>query len=121
MNATEISIAMIAEDILAKEFTRVVNHYYPSVGELLLNCHVKVITCFWGRPARRLQYIGIYCSEEMLPLVQAKKEILREIADNMGLVQVVCMNAGRLLRDPLSPLKQNNPRLWLELHWVAAS
>ncbi|BAY13769.1 hypothetical protein NIES2098_69660 [Calothrix sp. NIES-2098] len=121
MNATEISIAMIAEDILAKEFTRVVNHYYPSVGELLENCYVKVITCFWGRPARRLQYIGIYCSEEMIPHVQAHKDVLREIADNMGLIQVVCMNAGRLLRDPMSKLKQNNPRLWLELHWVAAS
>ncbi len=119
MNATEISVEMIAEDILAKEFTRVVNHYYPKVGELLDGCYVKVITCFWGRPARRLQYIGIYCSEEMLPFVQAQKEILRELADNMGLVQVVCMNARRLLRDPMSKLKHNDPRLWLELHLVA--
>ncbi|AFY30664.1 hypothetical protein Cal7507_0161 [Calothrix sp. PCC 7507] len=119
MNATEISIAMIAEDILAKEFIRVVNHYYPSVGELLDGCYVKVITCFWGRPARRLQYIGIYCSEEMIPYVQAHKEILREVADNMGLIQVVCMNARRLLRDPMSKLKRSEPRLWLELQWVA--
>ncbi|WGV23933.1 hypothetical protein [Halotia branconii] len=119
MNATEISVEMIAEDILAKEFIRVVNHYYPKVGELLDGCYLKVITCFWGRPARRLQYIGIYCSEEMLPFVQAQKEILRELADNMGLVQVVCMNARRLLHDPMSKLKHNNPRLWLELQWVA--
>ncbi|QSJ19313.1 hypothetical protein JYQ62_11675 [Nostoc sp. UHCC 0702] len=118
MNATEISVEMIAEDILAKEFTRVVSDYYPQLGELLDGCYVKVITCFWGRPARRLQYIGIYCSEEMLPYVQANKEILRELADNMGLVQVVCMNAKRLLRDPMSKLKQNEPRLWLELQWV---
>ncbi len=120
MNATKISIAMIAEDILAKEFIRVVNHYYPSIGELLDGCYVKVITCFWGRPARRLQYIGIYCSEEMIPYVQAQKEILREVADNMGLIQVVCMNARRLLRDPMSKLKQSEPRLWLELQWVAS-
>lgn len=119
MYATEISIAMIAEDILAKEFTRVVSHYYPKVGELLDGCHVKVITCFWGRPARRLQYIGIYCSSEMLPYVQAEKEILREIAENMGLVQVVCMNAKRLLRDPKSKLRDNDPRLWLDLQMVA--
>ncbi|WP_231866951.1 MULTISPECIES: hypothetical protein [unclassified Anabaena] len=118
MNATKISVAMIAEDILAKEFTRVVNQYYPKVGELLDGCHVKVITCFWGRPVRRLQYIGIYCSDEMLPHVQAHKEILRELAENMGLVQVVCMNAKRLLRDPLSKLKDNDPRLWLDLHMV---
>ena len=84
MDATEISVPMIAEDILAKEFTRVLNHYYPKVGELLDGCYVKVITCFWGRPARRLQYIGIYCSDEMISYVQAHKEILREVADNMG-------------------------------------
>jgi hypothetical protein len=118
MNATEISVKMIAEHILAKEFTRVVAEYYPQLGQLLEGCHVKVITCFWGRPARRLQYIGIYCQEEMLPCVQANKEVLRELADNMGLVQVVCMNATRLLRDPLSNLKEKNPRLWLELQWV---
>ncbi|AFZ60277.1 hypothetical protein ACOWPH_18725 [Anabaena sp. PCC 7938] len=111
---------MIAEDILAKEFTRVVNHYYPNTGELLEKCHVKVITCFWGRPAKRFQYIGIYCSEDLMPYVKAQKEILREIAGNMGLIQVVCMNAKRLLRDPMSKLKQSEPRLWLELHLVAA-
>ncbi|MEH2258743.1 hypothetical protein [Nostoc sp.] len=121
MDATEISVPMIAEDILAKEFTRVVNHYYPQVGELLDGCYVKVITCFWGRPARRLQYIGIYCSDEMISCVQAQKEILREVANNMGLIQVVCMNAKRLLRDPMSKVKENNPRLWLELQWVALS
>lgn len=119
MNATDYHVKMIAEDILAKEFTRVVSHYYPQLGELLDGCYVKVITCFWGRPARRLQYIGIYCSEEKLPSVQAQKAILRELADNMGLVQVVCMNARRLLRDPMSKLKDSNSRLWLELQLVA--
>ncbi len=120
MDATEIVSQMIAEDILAKEFTRVVNHYYPNTGELLEGCHVKVITCFWGRPAKRFQYVGIYCSEDILPYVQAQKEILREVADNMGLIQVVCMSAKRLLHDPMSKLKQSQPRLWLELHLVAA-
>ena len=110
---------MISEDILAKEFIRVVNHYYPKVGELLDGCHVKVITCFWGRPPKRLQYIGIYCSDEVMPYVQAQKDVLREVADNMGLVQVVLLNATRLLRDPMSKLKQAEPRLWLDLHWVA--
>ncbi|TVP62850.1 MAG: hypothetical protein EA343_09965 [Nodularia sp. (in: Bacteria)] len=120
MSATEISVDMIAEHILAKEFTRVVTDYYPTLGELLDECHVKVITCFWGRPARRLQYIGIYCSEEILPYVQTQKGVLRELADNMGLIQVVCMNAKRLLRDPMSKLKHTNPRLWLELQWVTS-
>ncbi|MBD2386482.1 hypothetical protein [Cylindrospermum sp. FACHB-282] len=119
MDATELSGQMIAEDILAKEFTKVVNHYYPKTGELLDGCYVKVITCFWGRPAKRFQYIGIYCSADMIPHVLAHKHILREVADNMGLIQVVCMNAKRLLRDPMSKLKQSEPRLWLELQLVA--
>jgi hypothetical protein len=119
MNATEISVKMITEDIIAKEFKRIVSEYYPKVGEILDGCHVKVITCFWGRPPRRLQYIGIYCSEEMLPYVREQQKILRDIADNMGLVQVVCMNAKRLIRDPKSKLKDTDPRLWLELQMVA--
>lgn len=124
IDATEISIRnisqMIAEDILAQEFTRILDHYYPDLGEILENCHVKVITSFWGRPARRFQYIGIYCSDDIMPLVQSQKEILREVAENMGLIQVVCINAKRLLRDPLSKLRQSEPRLWLDLHLVAA-
>jgi hypothetical protein len=110
---------MITEDILAQEFTRIVDDYYPDLGEILEKCHVKVITSFWGRPAKRFQYIGIYCADDIIPLVQSQKEILREVAENMGLIQVVCMNAKRLLRDPLSKLRQSEPRLWLDLHLVA--
>jgi hypothetical protein len=111
---------MITEDILAQEFIRVVNDYYPTVGKLLDNCHVKVITSFWGRPAKRFKYIGIYCREDMMPDVQTHKEILKELAENMGLIQVVLLNAKRLLRDPMSKLKQSEPRLWLELQLLAA-
>ena len=111
---------MITEEILAQEFIRVVNDYYPTLGELLAGCYVKVITCFWGRPAKRFQYIGIYCREDIMPYIQAQKQILRELAENMGLIQVVCLNAKRLLRDPMSKLKQSEPRLWLELQLVAA-
>ena len=64
---------MISEETLVKEFIRVVNHYYPRVGELLDDCYVKVITCYWGRPSKRLQYIGIYCSNEQMPYVQVQK------------------------------------------------
>ncbi|ARV60663.1 hypothetical protein BZZ01_20430 [Nostocales cyanobacterium HT-58-2] len=109
---------MISEDILAKEFMRVVNHYYPKVGELLDDCYVKVISSYWGRPPKRLRYIGIYCSEKMMPHLQTHKEVLREIAENMGLVQVVFLNATRLLRDPMSKIKHIYPRLWLDLQLV---
>jgi hypothetical protein len=53
-----------------------------------------------------------------MPYVQAHKEVLREIAENMGLVQVVFLNATRLLRDPMSKIKHIYPRLWLDLHLV---
>ncbi|MDJ0734048.1 MAG: hypothetical protein QNJ47_08210 [Nostocaceae cyanobacterium] len=111
---------MITEDILIQEFRRIVNLYYPKLGKLLDNCYVKVITCHWGRPPKRLQYIGIYCSQEMMSDVQAYQDVLRDIAENMGWTQVVFLNAQRLLRDPLSKLKQADPRLWLELHLLAA-
>jgi hypothetical protein len=119
MNATKRCFRMITEDILAKEFTRVINDYYPKVGELLDGCYVKVIISYWGRPPKRLQYVGIYCSDKMKPYIQAYKNVLLEVADNMGLVQVVFVNVSRLVRDPKSKLKEADPRMWLELHWVA--
>lgn len=109
---------MISEDILAKEFLRIVEHYFPKVGELLNGCYVKVITSYWGRPPKRLQYIGIYCPHEIMPYIKAQKEVLKEVAENMGLVQVVFLNGSRLLRDPMSKLKQADPRLWLDLHML---
>lgn len=112
---------MLTEDILAREFTRIVSEYYPQVGELLKYCHVKVIRCQWGRKEKNhLQYIGIYCPGEMISDLQAHQQIFREIAENMGLTQVVFLNATRLLRDPMSKLKRADPRLWLELHLLAA-
>ncbi|MFM7560824.1 hypothetical protein [Cylindrospermopsis raciborskii] len=111
---------MITEDILAQEFARIVDHYYPDLGEILAICHVKVVTSFWGRPPKRFQYVAIYCPGNVMPLVQSQRAILREMAENMGLIQVVCMNAKRLLRDPLSNLKHSQPRLWLDLHLVSA-
>ncbi len=110
---------MITEEDLAKEFTTVVDLFYPQAGELLHYCYVKVINSYWGRPPRRLQYVGIYCPREILTSLAAHKDVLREIAQNMGLAEVVCLNATRLVRDPMSNLKQANSRFWLELLWIA--
>ena len=112
-------LVMITEEHLAKEFTTVVDLFYPKAGELLHRCYVKVINSYWGRPPRRLQHIGIYCPKEILVSLAAQKDVLREIAHNMGLAEVVCLNATRLVRDPMSNLKQANPRFWLELLWIA--
>ena len=110
---------MLTGDILAKEFTRIVTQYYPKIGELLNCCHVRVIYRQSGKPPKHLQYIGVYCSEEIMTYLRIDQNLLREIAESMGLVQVVLLNATRLLRDPMSKLKQADPRLWLELHLLA--
>ena len=110
---------MISEETLAKEFIRVISEYYPKVGEVLDGCYVKVITTYWGRPPKRLQHLGIYCPEEIMSYVQAHKKKLTDVAENMGLVQVVFRNASRLLRDPMSKIKQSDPRMWLDLQWVS--
>jgi hypothetical protein len=111
---------MIPEDLLVQEFISVVNLFYPKVGEFLKDCYVTIITTYWGRPPRKLQYIGIYGSNKIIASVKAQKDALREVAQHMGLAEVVCLNATPLVRDPMSNLKQNNPRFWLELYWIAA-
>lgn len=110
---------MISEEAFAKEYIRVINEYYPKVGEMLDGCYVKVVTTYWGRPPKRLRHIGIYCPEEIMSYVQTHKQKLTDIAENMGLVQVVFRNASRLLRDPMSKIKQSDPRMWLDLQWVS--
>lgn len=111
---------MIKEEDLAQEFTTVVNHFYPKAGAVLHHCHVKVIESYVARLRKRLYYIGIYCPEGILTEVQAQKDVLKEVAENMGLVEVVCLNATRLLRDPMSNLQETKPRLWLELQWLVS-
>ncbi|AFY58869.1 hypothetical protein Riv7116_6541 [Rivularia sp. PCC 7116] len=110
---------MISEDTLAKEFIRVINEYYPKVGEVLDGCYVKVVTNYWGRPPKSLRHVVIYSSEETISYVQTHKQKLTDVAENMGLVQVVFRNASRLLRDPMSKIKQSDPRMWLDLQWVS--
>ncbi|MBW4518431.1 MAG: hypothetical protein KME16_01690 [Scytolyngbya sp. HA4215-MV1] len=109
---------MITEEELTKEFIAIVDRYYPKTGELLRHCYVKIITMHWGKPPRRVRYIGIYCPETLVSSIKADLDVLWDIAENMGLVQVICRDANRLLRDPLSKLKQSDPRFWLELHWL---
>lgn len=111
---------MITTECLANTFTSVIDRTAPEIGELLHNCCVKAIESYWGNPPRPLQYVTIYCSNRTIALVENQKEVLREIANNLGLAQVVCMNASRLVRDPviMPRLKQQAPHFWLELLWV---
>ncbi|MGQ4648704.1 hypothetical protein [Lyngbya aestuarii] len=111
---------MISEEELVKEFTTVVERFYPKAGELLSYCSVKIIKYYCGRPRRLMRYIGIYCPQSILNTVEAQKDVFREVAQHLGLLEVVCLNATRLVRDPMSKLKEEDPRLWLELHWIAS-
>ncbi|MGE5656746.1 MAG: hypothetical protein ACM37W_09025 [Actinomycetota bacterium] len=110
---------MISEQHLAQEFLTVIDNFYPKVGAVLHHCYIKVIETYIGRIHKRLYYLGIYCSDATFAEVEAQRDVLREVAENMGLVEVVCINATRLLRDPRSTLKDLSPRLWLELYWIS--
>jgi hypothetical protein len=109
---------MLTETFVIQEFTTLVERTYPQVGTILRQCHLRLITAHWGTPPNRIDYIAIYCSDTEINAVSAHKEAFRNISRYMGLAEPVCVNASRLLRDPMSKLKQDAPRFWLELHWL---
>ncbi|MDX2098873.1 MAG: hypothetical protein SFW36_13945 [Leptolyngbyaceae cyanobacterium bins.59] len=109
---------MITDEDIIQEFITIFTKLYPSIGPILHQCHVRIIHSSWGNPPKDLQYISIYCSENLVSIVQEHLDALRDIAQNIGLSEVVCINASRLVRDPLSKIRWSSPRLWLELHWL---
>ncbi|HEY9828274.1 MAG TPA: hypothetical protein V6D19_22780 [Stenomitos sp.] len=112
---------MLTETHVIQEFTTLVERTHPQAGALLQHCRIKLITTHWGRPPKRLDYIAIYCSEALIEAVSAQKEAFRHISNYMGLAEPVFRNASRLLRDPMSKLKQDAPRFWLELHCLLST
>ncbi|MBE9229698.1 hypothetical protein IQ264_30305 [Phormidium sp. LEGE 05292] len=110
---------MISEEYLGNEFAKIVDRIHPRLGKLLQSCYVKVVEFSVKRLRKRFYYITIYCPDNLISELQCEKSLLKDIAENMGLVDVICLNASKLLRDPLSQLKQENPRLWMELYWIA--
>ncbi|MBW4569453.1 MAG: hypothetical protein KME31_15940 [Tolypothrix carrinoi HA7290-LM1] len=110
---------MITEEDLVQQFTIVLNHSFPQLGECLRHCYIKVIQSSLRKHCdRSLPYIGIYCPDSMIAILKEQKDVLKDVAQHLGLAEVVCINASRLLRDPQSKLKDAHPRLWLELHWM---
>lgn len=109
---------MITEEELTAAFLKAVNHRHGQLATVLEQGYLKVITQYWGFPRRRLQYLGIYGSEAFIEALMAYKKILRKVANDMGLAEVVLINARPLLRDPKSQLKWTDPKLWLELQWI---
>ncbi|BAY09384.1 hypothetical protein [Calothrix sp. NIES-2098] len=111
---------MIVEENLAQQFTAIVEQSHPQVWKLLRHCYVKVINPYSTRArVPHLPYIGIYCPDRLIAAVAAEKNILREVATFVGLVEVICLNATHIACDPLSNLKQTDPQFWLELLWIS--
>jgi hypothetical protein len=81
---------------------------------------VKIINPALMRyPARDVRYVVVYCHQKIFASVAVEKDLLREVAQYLGLTEVVCFDASRILRDPQSMIKEYHPQLWLELIWIA--
>ncbi|MGF1479952.1 MAG: hypothetical protein ACFB4I_10730 [Cyanophyceae cyanobacterium] len=112
---------MISRDQLVKEYVSIVNNYHPIAGHLLRHCLVKVIGFRAESLHRNHYYLGIYYPNKIGDRLLEQQDIFKGIAENMGLVEVVFLNANHLVRDPLSKIKQQDFRFWLELSWIANS
>lgn len=109
---------MLSEPLLVQEFINLMRRTYPQASKVLRHCYIKLVTVHWGQPPSRLDYLAIYCPNTMFETVSEQKEAFGHISRYMGLADPVCINANRLLRDPMSKLKKEAPRFWLELHWL---
>ncbi|MFN6485854.1 MULTISPECIES: hypothetical protein [unclassified Nostoc] len=110
---------MITEEDLARQFTLIIEQAHPEVWKLLRYCYVKVLnSSSKGAYIPHAKYIKIYCPDRLIAAVVAEKKLLIEVAEYMGLVKVVCVNATNLLHDPKLQIKKVYPQLWLDLMWI---
>jgi hypothetical protein len=112
---------MFTDEDMAHQFRLIIDRLYPSVGALLSQCHIRLLTTYSKQVGAEWQYIGIYCPREVLPKLKVHQRVLRDAARHLGLVEAVCLNATALVNDPRSPIPQNDPSLWLELNWLAST
>jgi hypothetical protein len=117
-----IERVMITEEDLAQQFNVIIEHTHPRVWQLLSQCYVKAIDphphLIRANCIRHAKYIAIYCPKRLMSAVVEQKNLIREVAEYLGLVEVVCLNANNLMYDPLSNLKETYPQLWLDLLWI---
>ncbi|WP_036489364.1 hypothetical protein [Myxosarcina sp. GI1] len=110
---------MISRERLAREYINIIDNYYPKSSSLLRHCLVKILDFKTDRTNKYLYYLCIYYPNRVGDRLFEQQDIFKDAAENMGLVEVVFINANRLLRDPRSTLRQQDFRFWLELHWLA--
>ncbi|EAZ92911.1 hypothetical protein [Crocosphaera chwakensis] len=105
---------------LVHEYRHFVNASYPYIHSLLNNCYLKIIDGCLNPISSPYYYLGIYYAGRNGKEVTLYKNELRKIANRFSMIDIVFINAKRIIRDPASTLKKENPRLWLELYWVAS-
>jgi hypothetical protein len=110
---------MISREQLAREYMIIINSYYPLAARLLSYCLVKIIKLKADRTNKYCYYLGIYYPDKIGERLLQQQDVFRDAAENMGLVEVVFLNANHLVKDPLSQIKQQDFRFWLELCWIA--
>ncbi|MEA5533399.1 hypothetical protein [Crocosphaera sp. XPORK-15E] len=109
---------MISEQ-LVQEYRNIISHSYPELASLLNDCYLTIIDGYLNPVSQPYHYLGVYYAGRAGKEIVFYQKELKKIAENLGLVEVVFLNAKRLIRDPLSRLQQENPRLWLELYWIS--
>ncbi|QKQ73261.1 hypothetical protein [Nostoc sp. TCL240-02] len=110
---------MITEEDLAQQFTLIMEQSHPTVWELLRHCYIKVLnSSLKAAYTAHAKHIRIYCPDRLMVAVVAEKNLLIEVAESLGLVEVVCLNATNLLHDPKLQIKKAYPQLWLDLMWI---
>ena len=110
---------MISGEKLAQEYINVINNYYPRAGKLLRHCLVKILRLHTNHNHKDHYYVGIYYPNKIGRRLLEYQDIFKDTAENMGLVEVVFLNANHLVKDPYSKIKQQDFRFWLELCWLA--
>ncbi|MBE9046093.1 hypothetical protein IQ255_17050 [Pleurocapsales cyanobacterium LEGE 10410] len=112
---------MLSREELTKEYIKIIDSYYPVVAKLMRRCLIKIIELNATRtqPKQRIYYLVIYYPEKIGDRLLQQQDVFRDAAENMGLAEVIFINANRLIKDPLSKLKQQDFRFWLELCWLA--
>ncbi|HYX12860.1 MAG TPA: hypothetical protein VE944_00530 [Nostoc sp.] len=110
---------MITEEDLAQQFTLIIEQAHPRAWKLLSQCYIKVLNSkSKGAYIPHAKYIRIYCPDRLIAGIVAEKNLLIQVAEYLGLVEVVCVNATNLLNDPKSQIKKVYPQLWLDLQWI---
>ncbi len=104
---------------LVEEYIYLVNKYYPHIGYLLNYCYLTIIDGWSKKRQSYYHYLSIYYAAQTGNNILLYQNELKELAENLGLFEVIFLNATRIIRDPISNLKKQNPRLWLELYWIA--